>query len=62
MKSSFIVFINAIEKRSDARNIHVSVFFNQKIMYESIGKCVIQCSIMISAEYSRHHILFLKGG
>ena len=40
MKSSFIVSIHAIEKYLDARIIHVSVFFNQHIMYEKIWKCL----------------------
>ena len=49
MKSQhgIVVSINAIEKYLDARIIHASVFFNQHMMYESIGKCLIQCSIVI---------------
>lgn len=40
MKSSFIVFIHAIEKHLDARNVHASVFFSQHVMYESINNCL----------------------
>ena len=47
MKSVFIVSINAIVKRSDARNIQVSVFSNYKIMYENIGKSLSECGIVI---------------
>ena len=47
MKSSFIVSIYEFEKRSDARNIHASVFFNQHMMYEHIGNCLSQCGIVI---------------
>ena len=47
MKSSFIVSIYELEKRSDARNIHASVFFNQHMMYEHIEKCLSQCGIVV---------------
>ena len=45
MKSSFIVSL--IEKHLDVRNIQVSAFFNQHSMYDSIGKCLSECGIMI---------------
>ena len=35
------------EKHLDVRNVHPSAFFNQHMMYESIGKCFGECGIMI---------------
>ena len=43
MKSSFIFSIDEAEKHLDARNVHASVFFNQYMMYENIGKCLNEC-------------------
>ena len=47
MNSPYAVSIHAMEKHLNPYNVHASVFFNQRIMHDSIRECLNQPDVTI---------------